>query len=129
MQLPTNRDLKNFLESNDENAPLNGFHLYEQVYNELSYLISDEKMITCIMSRLKLFICSLDSDYGIDIELTEENKKTVTDIIPAIQQLHSHFQEVISSIVSERVLHEIALFHKDEDKLQCSCVNPCNVRR
>ncbi|WP_240671713.1 hypothetical protein [Enterovibrio baiacu] len=68
-------------------------------------------MINCILERMKPFIATLDFDLGLDVEINEENQQGVMDIIPAVQSMQARFDDIISEIISERILHEIHMFH------------------
>ncbi|PMN92594.1 hypothetical protein [Enterovibrio norvegicus] len=83
----------------------------EMIKEELSYLSSNEHMINCILERMKPFIATLDFDLGLDIEINEENQQAMMDIIPAVQAMQARFDDIISDIISERILHEIHMFH------------------
>ncbi|STQ75666.1 hypothetical protein [Grimontia hollisae] len=83
----------------------------ELIREELTQLSSNEYMVNCILERLKSFIATLDCDLSLDIEVTEENETGVMQLIPSVQNLQSRFDGIISEIISERILHEIYLYH------------------
>ncbi|MBE1275491.1 hypothetical protein [Enterovibrio baiacu] len=83
----------------------------DMIREELSYLSSNDHMINCILERMKPFIATLDFDLGLDVEINEENQQGVMDIIPAVQSMQARFDDIISEIISERILHEIHMFH------------------
>ncbi|MDD1783196.1 hypothetical protein LRP49_18675 [Enterovibrio sp. ZSDZ35] len=85
--------------------------LTELIREELMHLSSNEYMISCILERMKPFIASIDYDLSLDVELTDENEDAMMELIPAVQKLQSRFDGIISDIISERILHEIHLFH------------------
>ncbi|WP_039849645.1 MULTISPECIES: hypothetical protein [Grimontia] len=89
-----------------QNSPMT-----EMIREELNQLSSNEYMVNCIMERMKPFIATLDCDLSLDMEITEENEAGVMQMIPSIQDLQSRFDGIISEIISERILHEIHLFH------------------
>ena len=84
------------------------------LYDELSWLSSDEEMIADILVKMKPFISTLDFNFDLNIELTEENKALLTQTIPSIQELQTHFDSVLLSFISERILHEIHCFHLEQ---------------
>lgn len=89
----------------------NDCDLTTMIYQEISHLSSDKQMIDCIMMRIKNFITILDFDLNLDIEITTENEEAIKEIIPEIQYLQKRFDNIISSVISERILHEIQLYH------------------
>lgn len=86
-------------------------HITEMIREELSQLSSSEYMVECILERMKPFIATLDFDLGLDIEVPPENEEAMMQLIPSIQAMQSRFDDIISEIISERILHEIHLFH------------------
>lgn len=95
----------------DNNAVLPPVPIAKMVYDELSYISSNADINSHIMARMEPFIASLDFDSSIYIELTNENEKTVSEIIPVIQDLQTRFQSVISSLITERILFEMENYH------------------
>ncbi|MFD2176331.1 hypothetical protein [Veronia pacifica] len=83
----------------------------EMIREELNHLSSNQFMIETILSRMKPFIETLDYDLELDIEADDEEMDSITAAIPHIQSLQSRFDEVITAVISERILHEIHRFH------------------
>ncbi|CZF80572.1 hypothetical protein [Grimontia marina] len=83
----------------------------DMIREELNQLSSNDYMVNCILERMKPFIATLDCDLSLDMEITAENEAGVMQVIPSIQDLQSRFDGIISEIISERILHEIHLFH------------------
>ncbi|MDD1795280.1 hypothetical protein L4D06_20485 [Enterovibrio makurazakiensis] len=90
--------------------------LTELIRDELCHLSSNEYMVNCILERMKPFIATLDCDLELDVEITSDNEAGVMQMIPAVQSLQSRFDGIISEIISERILHEIHLFHIERAK-------------
>lgn len=85
------------------------------ILEELSYISSDKLMISCIIKRMKPFISTLDFDMGVDIEITGLSDDDIKKVIPPIQALQQRFDQVIAEIISERILHEIKLYHLERN--------------
>ncbi|MEZ8143825.1 hypothetical protein A1OO_16930 [Enterovibrio norvegicus FF-33] len=96
-----------------ENVPLapEPCALTDLIRDELFHLSSNEYMVNCILERMKPFIATLDCDLELDVEITPENEEGVLQMIPSVQALQTRFDGIISEIISERILHEIHLFH------------------
>lgn len=83
----------------------------EMIRDELNQLSNNTFMVESILERMKPFIATLDYDLGVDLEVTDENEAALMQVIPAVQELQAKFDDIISEVISERILHEIHLFH------------------
>lgn len=99
-----------------EDTPSVDADMSEMVREELSYLSSDQNMIDTVVERMAGFTEILDFDLEAMIEV-DDNGVVMDSVIQQIQDLQSRYDEVIANLVSERILHEIQLYHLSKKPL------------
>lgn len=85
----------------------------EMIRQELHSLTDNKAMIDIVLARMQSFICLLNYDLSLHAEVTDETQQAMLDLVPAVQELQERFHKLITEIIAERILHEVALYYAE----------------